>query len=133
MRRVKETPRVLMVDDDADFQEVVRCWLFPRYELISLFNGQELIQELAAVEPVLTVLDVRLPGLDGFQLCERIRADERYARLPVLFLTGCKEDEDFVRNIKAGGTAFLTKPISRKQLLSVIRELVAAQEGVWAS
>lgn len=121
-----------MVDDDADFHEVVRCWLFPRYELISLFNGHELMQELAAVGPVLAILDVRLPGLDGFELCARIRADQRYARLPILFLTGCRDDEDFIRNLKVGGTAYLNKPIARKQLLSVIGELVTAQGGVWA-
>lgn len=132
MRRNKEIPRILMVDDDPDFQEIVRCWVFPRYDYVGLPNGDDILEELAAVEPALVILDVRMPGPDGFTLCRLIRADQRFARLPILFLTGCKEDEDFVKNLDAGGTAYLTKPITRKQLLSVIGELVSAQSGVWA-
>lgn len=115
-----------MVDDDRDFQTIVRGWLTPRYDLLSLSNGDGLIEDLAAVDPQLLLLDVRMPGPDGFKLCAGVRARPRFIGLPILFLTGCSEDEDFVKNLDAGGTAFLTKPVARKRLLWTIRELLAA-------
>src|SRR5438309_11704057 len=103
-------PRILMVDDDNDFQVIVRKWLSPRYDHLGLTSGADLTEYLEAAEPDLVILDVRMPGPDGFQLCRRIRSDSRFCDLPVLFLTGCKEDEDFIKNLNAGGTAYLTKP-----------------------
>ena len=117
-------PTVLMVDDDPDFQTIVRGWISPHYDHVGLMNGEALIEELAGLEPKLVILDVNMPGLDGFTLCSCIRADRRFTDLPILFITGRKEDEAFVQNLNAGGTAYLTKPIKREQLLSMLRELI---------
>jgi CheY-like chemotaxis protein len=117
-------PLVLMVDDDPDFQTIVRDWLKDSYEHIGLADGEELINEIDGLEPNLVILDVRMPGPDGFKLCEQIRSDRRFSHLPVLFLTGCKEDEDFMRNLSVGGTAYLTKPVTRKRLLSTVKDLL---------
>ncbi|MDE2039269.1 MAG: response regulator [Elusimicrobia bacterium] len=114
-----------MVDDDGDFQAVVREWICARYEHVALSDGEGLEELLESLAPDLLILDVRMPGLDGFKLCKRLRADERYAELPVLFLTACKEDADFLSNLEAGGTAYLTKPVARKDLLRVMGELTA--------
>ncbi len=122
----KETgrPLILMVDDDADFQTIVREWLQDSYEHVGLADGEELINEIDGLEPSLVILDVRMPGADGFKLCEQIRSDRRFSHLPVLFLTGSKGDEDFMKNLSVGGTAYLTKPVARKKLLATIKELI---------
>lgn len=73
-------------------------------------------------------MDVRMPGPDGFQLCERIRADSRYDRIPIIFMTSCDEDKDFVQYLHAGGSAFLSKPVTRQQLLSMLKELVDEED-----
>lgn len=119
-----EKLKVLMVDDDPDFQTIVRDWISPRYEHIGLLSGEDLLEEIAGIEPDLIILDVRMPGPSGFKLCSRIRADQRSRDLPILFLTGCKEDTDFIKNLDVGGTAYLTKPVSRKRLLSRLDELL---------
>ena len=129
MAQNRERPMVLMVDDDEDFQTIVRGWLSSRYEHVGLSDGEELLDEIDALQPDLVMLDVRMPGEDGFALCRRIRSDRRFGGVPVLFLTGCKEDEDFIKNLDAGGTAFLTKPIERKRLLDMIGELTGARVG----
>lgn len=124
MQKTSEKPRVLMVDDEPDFHTVVRDWISPRYEHWGLTNGTDLLEEMEAIEPDLVILDVRMPGPDGFELCRRIRSDRRFAHIPILFLTGCKADEDFIKNLDVGGTAYLTKPIDRKDLLTMLSELV---------
>jgi DNA-binding response OmpR family regulator len=119
-------PRVLMIDDDSDFQSIVCGWLAPHYDHVILSDGEALMDELADLDPQLVILDVNMPGPNGFTLCRRIRCDQRYADLPVLFVTGRKEDEAFLANLDVGGTAFMTKPVERKRLLSVVRELIEA-------
>jgi len=124
VRLKAERPRVLMVDDDDEFRMIVRDWLIGRYDFTELANGEGLLETIADVEPAVIILDVRMPGPSGFRLCQAIRADERYRDLPVLFLTAGKEDVDFIRTLKAGGTAYLTKPVDRKDLLFKIKELL---------
>jgi CheY-like chemotaxis protein len=119
-----DKPRVVLVDDDRDFQFIVSQWLGTRYDVASLSSGDGLLEELAATEPDLLILDVKLPGDDGFKLCRTIRADPRFESLPILFLTGSKADSDFMRYLDVGGTAYLTKPLERGQLLSMLGELL---------
>lgn len=116
--------RVLMIDDEADFLELARRWVEPEYELLALTDGEGLMQKLKSLAPDVIILDLHMPGQDGFQLCKLIRTDRAYHDVPVLFLTGTKEDVNYLKNFKAGGTAYLTKPVSKKQLLASIRELL---------
>jgi DNA-binding response OmpR family regulator len=115
---------VMLADDDADFQRIVKDWLGKEFELSTFSNGEELSDALAVSTPDLVILDVRMPGPDGFALCKRIRADQRLSTVPVLFLTASDDDMDFVRNMEAGGTAYLTKPVKRKELVSKVDELL---------
>ena len=123
-QRGDEKPRVLMVDDDLDFHAIVRGWLAPRFEHVAMTSGEGLLEQLEALEPDLLILDVRMPGAGGFELCAQVRSERRFDALPILFLTGCKEDEDFVSNLKAGGTAFLSKPVGRRLLVATLRGLI---------
>jgi len=118
------TRRILMVDDEPDFVELARTWVEPRFELVGLGDGSGLVEQVEALEPELLILDVRLPGLDGFKLCKRLRGDARFRSLPVLFLTASHSDIDFFRNIEVGGTAYMTKPVTRTELLAKIKELL---------
>jgi len=119
----EEKPVVLMVDDEPDFLNVVRFWAEPDYEFVGLTDGADLIAEMEGLEPSLVVLDVMMPGEGGFDLCRRIRGDRRFKDVPILFLTGSRADEDFLRNMEVGGSAYLTKPVGRRQLLGMFREL----------
>ncbi|MBI4375560.1 MAG: response regulator [Elusimicrobia bacterium] len=114
-----------MVDDEPDFLAIARNWLSRRYEVTTLMDGSDLPEQIDALEPDLLVLDIRLPGADGLELCRQIRSNRRFDRLPILFLTASHSDIDFFRNIEVGGTAFLTKPITRRTLLSKIQELLS--------
>jgi DNA-binding response OmpR family regulator len=126
MARENDKPTVVMVDDEKDFLDIVGRWASPEYEFVGLTDGAELLAELEGLNPSLIVLDLNLPGESGFSLCRRVRADRRFDAVPVLFLTGSREDEDFLRNMRAGGTAYVTKPIGRRQLLALFGELTGA-------
>lgn len=119
-----QAPRVVIVDDEADFAALVRRWLSPRYRAVALTDGRDLAGELESGDTSLLVLDVRMPGVDGFELCRRVRADSRYSALPVLFLTGSREEDLYLRNLRAGGTSYLAKPVGRTQLLAAVEALV---------
>ncbi|MBI4057108.1 MAG: response regulator [Elusimicrobia bacterium] len=121
---LEEKLRIVSVDDDADFQSIMREWLVSKYEFTSLNNGDGLSEELADIEPDLIIMDVRMPGPDGFKLSRQIHKDSRFNMVPILFLTASRDDRDFMKNLEVGGTAYLTKPIKRQELLSKISELL---------
>lgn len=128
LKQAKQTRRIVMVDDEPDFLAIARQWLDPKYDMVTFTDGTELIGQLDLLEPDLLILDVRLPGPDGFKLCRQLRADRRYRSLPVLFLTASHSDIDFFKNLEVGGTSYLTKPVSRKELLAKIEELL--EDGI---
>lgn len=119
-----EKPRVMMVDDEEDFHLVVRSWLAPSYELVSVTDPAQLAVQLEAHSPDLLILDVRLPGTDGFTLASRLRAERRYDQMPILFLTGQRRPEDLERHALSGAATYLLKPVGRRRLLSALRELL---------
>src|SRR5438552_19049103 len=121
--KTKSRAQVVLADDDRDFQKIVTEWLAPRFDVTAFSNGEELMDALPGASPDLVILDVRMPGPDGFALCRAIRASDRFAAVPVLFLTASNDDMDFVRNMEAGGTAYLIKPVHRKEPVSTVAEL----------
>lgn len=128
LKTPRKLQRIILVDDEPDFLTLTKGWLDNKYEVVTLTDGSELLSQLDAFEPDLLVLDVRLPGADGFKLCRQLRADRRFQSLPVLFLTASHSDLDFFKNLEVGGTSYLTKPVTRKELLAKIKELI--EDGV---
>ena len=116
--------RILMVEDEPDFISTVRLWLEPRYELFAFEKGDGLIETLDALRPDLLILDVWLPGADGFELCREIALEKRFHRLPILFLTACQGASYFAQSVASGGSSYMTKPVSRSELLIRIDELL---------
>ena len=123
MKTAKKRPSIVLVDDEADFRMVVERSLEDRFDVAGLPDGEGLLDTLEGVEADALILDVHLAASDGFALCRRVRSDPRFEDLPILFLTGSKEDSDFVRNMDSGGTAYLTKPLSPRELKATLLEL----------
>lgn len=115
--------RVALIDDDADFRRIVRSWLAARYEVAS-YEDAEALLAAQGPPPDLVVSDVKMPGLNGFKFCERVRADPRLSRVPFLFLTAVDCDEGFLLGFEAGADAYLAKPVERWRLLEKVAELL---------
>lgn len=121
-----ERPCIALVDDDEDFRGIVRGWLRARYDTMSFGSAEEWLDgdDEDALVPDLMITDVKMPGIDGFKLCETVRAHPSRAGLPILFLTGVDSDEGFVLGQDAGASAYLTKPVERAVLLAKIEDLL---------
>jgi two-component system sensor histidine kinase/response regulator len=109
---------VLVVDDNADNRALLRATLEDEgYRVIEATGGEEGVQAFASHAPDCVLLDVRMPGVDGFAACARIRALPGGEQVPIVFLTALRDIETFDRAQSSGGNDFLTKPIRPAELL----------------
>lgn len=122
-------PLIVWVEDNRDYQAVVRDWLLPWFDVVTYENGEAFLDDLEDLEPDLVMLDVRLPGPDGFRLCRRLRGHPRLGSVPILFLTSCDDDDAYIAHLDVGGTAFVAKPVEKSGLLSAIRSLVDGERA----
>ncbi|OIO12010.1 MAG: hypothetical protein AUJ52_01045 [Elusimicrobia bacterium CG1_02_63_36] len=122
--RTRDRPWILMLDDDDDLQLVLRKLLQKRYDTVSLPHGEEFFHAVSMVMPDLIILDVEMPGPNGYTLCRRLKSIDRFKRIPVLFLTGKRSDEDFLDHLETGGDAFLTKPFDQDELVFTVERLL---------
>jgi DNA-binding response OmpR family regulator len=117
-------PRVLVVEDDQRIAALVRHILeADGYQERSAPGAEDAWKELIQESPDAAIIDLRLPGLDGFSLLERIRADGRFHRLPVVILTG-QHDPQLIERATTLGAEYLEKPFSAKALMDKLREAI---------
>ena len=120
---VKQT--VLVVDDDPLILRVVATVLdLEEFEVVTARSGREAIEVLDGSSPHVVVADIMMPEMDGFELCEHIRQDPRYAKLPIILLTARDSDVDRRRGTEVGGDAYITKPFSPLELIDEIDRLL---------
>ena len=127
--KIQDKPKVVIIDDDADFLSALEFLLKPQYRVTPIFGSEWTYAQVAAVEPDLVLLDVHMPEQGGFEVCRELRADRRFADTPIIFLTCSKTDEDFRSHLKAGGTRFLNKEVGRRRLLAAMAEELAAADS----
>jgi DNA-binding response OmpR family regulator len=123
--------KLLVVDDDPELRPLVGFALRQAgYLVVESSSGEEALQLLERELPDLMILDVNLPGIDGFEVLKRTRARDA-AALPILMLTVRGEEEDLVRGLDLGADDYLTKPFSPRTLLARVRALLrrAGQEA----
>jgi DNA-binding response OmpR family regulator len=115
----EKKPRVLAVDDQRDALRLLQIRLQNAgFDCVTANDGASAI-ELLAKEPVdVIILDVMMPQMDGFEVCRRLKADERTKDIPVLFLTAKFEMDDKVRGLEVGGHDYLSKPVEQAELLA---------------
>ena len=115
--------RVLVVDDQPPNVRLLEAILTPRgYEVSSASSGEEALGKIAESEPDLVLLDIVMPGMDGYEVCRRIRERTETAYLPVVMVTA-SGDEQKVKALEAGADDFLTKPINQSELLARVASL----------
>jgi signal transduction histidine kinase len=111
-------PKILVVDDNEQNRMLVEATLEGEgHEILLTSGGEEALRAFEASPPDCVLLDVRMPGLDGFAVCERMRALRGGKDVPILFLTALRDIETFDRALLAGGDDFLTKPIRPTELV----------------
>lgn len=116
--------RILLVDDDVLTLDVLRTILdLEEFEVSTAADGEEALAKVAADRPDAVVLDVMMPGIDGFEVCEKLKGDPATADLPIVLLTAKDRPEDRQRGEDAGADAYLTKPFSPLSLIETLNRL----------
>jgi DNA-binding response OmpR family regulator len=116
----------MVVDDDSLLREMLLIALGGRHDVVCLPTGDDLVAIARCYRPDLLILDVNLPGEDGFAVCEQVRAAAGLGPLPILFLTARRDDRTFLRALECGGTACLTKPFEVAALADRVEALLRA-------
>jgi signal transduction histidine kinase len=118
MPKSRTTPKILVVDDNAQNRALAQATLEDEgYEVVLATTGEQGIQAFESERPDCVLLDVRMPGTDGFAVCSSIRGLPRGADTPVIFLTALRDVDTFDRALRAGGDDYLTKPFRPTELV----------------
>jgi two-component system cell cycle response regulator len=119
------TARVLVVDDILSNVKLLEAKLTAEYfEVVTAFNGAECLAKMEEAAPDIVLLDVMMPGMDGFEVCRRIKANPKCAHVPVVMVTALDQPSDRVAGLDAGADDFLTKPVDDAALFARVRSLV---------
>jgi diguanylate cyclase (GGDEF)-like protein/PAS domain S-box-containing protein len=118
-------PRVLCVDDEPKNLDLLEAMLLPRgYDVVLASNGQEALEKIKTEQIDICLLDVMMPGIDGFEVCRRIKSDDRYRNIPVVMITSYTGSIHRTLGIEAGAEDFISKPFDRFEVLARIKMLL---------
>jgi two-component system chemotaxis response regulator CheY len=121
-----KAPLVLVVDDDPEIRDLCDMLLERAgYQPMTAASGEEAVSILEQTTPALIVLDLNMPGMDGWSVAALVRKHERTARIPILVLTGLTQNVENAAR-RAGATAFCLKPIDAKRFVKEVKRLCPA-------
>lgn len=121
-------PRIMVVDDDPDISTIVDGSLGDSYEVVHASDGMQAIERLVRFQPDIMILDIMLPKLSGFQLCQSLRGNRAFATLPILICSAKCADRDVQFARRVGANDFLAKPFSATELVRRIQRLTEAPD-----
>ena len=125
-----EQPQILIVDDSVDTVDLLNKRLsFEGYRTLSAYNGQEALKQAAEHNPDLIVLDVMMPDMDGYEVCERLKASKNTRYIPILMLTAKSGLEHKIKGLDVGANDYLGKPFDYKELSARIKSLLALKSA----
>jgi two-component system phosphate regulon response regulator PhoB len=116
---------ILAIEDDPDIVEVVRYNLAREgFRVLVAGDGEKGLAEARRARPELVLLDLMLPGIDGLEVCKRMRADEALSATPIVMVTAKSEESDVVVGLEMGADDYLTKPFSPRELVARVRAVL---------
>jgi DNA-binding response OmpR family regulator len=114
---------VLVVDDEPMARTLLRLMLVRAgFEVLEAEDGFDALEKVNQSPPDLIILDVMMPGMDGFAVCESVRGDSRTAALPIIMLSAKTDAESISRGLQVGANKYLTKPVSPEDLTRHVRD-----------
>ena len=121
--------KVLVVDDTPlNVKMLADLLTFKGYQTVTAASGAEALTKIEAEHPDLVLLDVMMPGMNGYEVCQKIRANPATGMLPVVMVTALDPGQERVKGIEAGADDFLSKPINQPELLARVRSLLRIKE-----
>ena len=118
--------KILVIEDDPVGLRYVRFTLEKHgYQVIAASNGLEGLRKARTEEPDLVILDIMLPGMDGYEICHRLRAEPATARLPILMFSARSQDKDIAVGQQVGADDYLTKPAEPSEIIRRVESLLS--------
>jgi putative two-component system response regulator len=123
------TGTIVVADDQSSNRELLEELLTPQgFKVIAASDGAAALEELARVQADLVLLDVMMPRMNGFEACERIKANPETYLIPVILVTALSDKQDRLQGIKVGADDFLSRPVDRTELLARVRSLLKLKQ-----
>jgi DNA-binding response OmpR family regulator len=120
--------RILVIEDDLGALRLAQYVLqYEGYEVLTATNGLAGLKKAQSEQPDLVILDVMLPGVDGFEICHRLRAEPQTAQLPILMLSAKAQAVDLAMGLKVGADDYLSKPTDAAEIVRRVKKLLAGK------
>jgi putative two-component system response regulator len=116
---------ILVVDDTEANIDILVDILDEEYEVAVALDGEGALEYLEDEVPDCILLDVMMPGMDGFEVCKRIKADDRVKHVPVVFITAMTEESEIQKGLSLGASGYIKKPIDPEEVLAKVKELIS--------
>nr|HQU74865.1 response regulator [Calditrichia bacterium] len=117
--------RILIVDDTQESIDLLVYFLKPTgYRVLTATNGYKALEIINATPPDLILLDVMMPEIDGYEICERVKKDPKTQHIPVIMITALRELKDKITGLEAGADDFISKPYDSVELLARVKSLL---------
>ncbi len=115
------TTRMMVIDDDADYSRlIVECFTGLGFEVVYVDSGEEALAQIQGFAPEIILLDLRMPGMDGFEVCRNIRRNPEYAGIIIIILTSVGDTEDKIKGIDIGANDYVVKPCGLAEIFEVV-------------
>jgi len=118
-------PKILIVDDNQQNVDLLVYFLKPQqYDLVTATNGEQALELIEKEKPDIILLDIMLPGINGFEVCESVKTNSQTRFIPVIMITALKELKDKVKALEVGADDFISKPFENIELLTRVKSLL---------
>ena len=118
--------KILIIDDEPDIVETLTFMLEARnYDVISAYDGAEGLVKVKSEKPDVALLDIMMPGMDGYAVCNKLKSSNDTKRLPIIMLTAKGENEAVIKAHKSGADDYIVKPFSLPTLVNKLNKLLA--------
>ena len=122
---VPQTGRILIADDNTQNRELLEAYLADEgHEILMAADGRQTVDVATERQPDLILLDIMMPKLSGYEVCEKLKADARTKNIPILMVTALRDMADIEKAVAAGADDFLSKPVHRIELKTRVKSLL---------